>query len=221
MLSCAHSALKQGAIFGAKDLATTANASSDDETSLENNRETAEGLGLRIRYRRKKRVWTLDQLADASGVSRAGISRIERGETVPSTTTLSRIAEALGITFAELMPVHSNEELVLLKACEQPVFTDDNGFERRCIAPILPSRGLDWVHNTLPAGETTGIFYPHISGVEEYIYVLEGALEACLGEARHKLQAGDSLYYRAQVPRQFTTVGNAPCQYFIIINAQR
>ena len=74
-------------------------------SSSEKNRESTEGLGLRIRYRRKKRVWTLDQLADASGVSRAGISRIERGETVPSTTTLSRIAEALGITFAELMPV--------------------------------------------------------------------------------------------------------------------
>ncbi len=197
------------------------NSTPNNESDLENNREDTEGLGLRIRYRRKKRVWTLDQLADASGVSRAGISRIERGETVPSTTTLSRIAEALGVTFAELMPVHSDEEVVLLKTSEQPVFVDENGFVRRCIAPVLPSRGLDWVHNTLPPSETTGTFYPHVSGVEEYVYVLEGMLEVCLGKSKRELRAGESLYYRAQVSRQFTAVGQSSCQYLMIINSQR
>ena len=77
------------------------------------------------------------------------------------------------------------------------------------------------MHNTLPIGETTGKFHPHVTGVEEYIYVLEGVLEACLGESKHKLEAGDSLYYRAQVPRQFTALGKTRCTYLTIIDAPR
>ena len=199
------------------------NTSVDMSSEFNESRDNAESLGLRIRYRRKKRVWTLDQLAEASGVSRAGISRIERGETVPSTTTLSRIAEALGLNFSELMSVHSNEQedVVLLKPCQQPMFIDENGFERRCIAPVLPSKGLDWVHNKLPAGETSGELFAHATAVEEYLYVLDGKLEVRLGETVHELKAGDSLYYRAQVPRQFTTIGKRVCQYMMIINAPR
>lgn len=196
-------------------------SSPDTRLSTDKSREVDEGLGLRIRYRRKKRVWTLDQLAEASGVSRAGISRIERGETIPSTTTLSRIAEALGVTFSQLMPVQSDDEIVVLKSSEQPIFVDDKGFERRCISPLLPSRGIDWVHNTLPAGESTGTFYPHVTGVEEYVYVLSGAMEACVGEGKHQLKAGDSIYYLAQLERQFTATDDAPCQYLSVIHAPR
>lgn len=196
-------------------------SSPDTRLNTDKSREVDEGLGLRIRYRRKKRVWTLDQLAEASGVSRAGISRIERGETIPSTATLSRIAEALGVTFSEFMPVHSDEEIIVLKSREQPIFVDDKGFERRCISPLLPSRGIDWVHNTLPAGESTGTFFPHVTGVEEYVYVLEGAMEACIGEGKHQLQAGDSIYYLAQRERKFTATGDAPCTYFLVIHAPK
>lgn len=214
---------EEGNILESIDMDDIVNTPVDVSSGFNENRESAEGLGLRIRYRRKKRVWTLDQLADASGVSRAGISRIERGETVPSTTTLSRIAEALGLSFSELMSVQSNEEgeVVLLEPCQQPVFTDENGFERRCIAPVLPSKGLDWVHNKLPAGATSGTLFAHTTAVEEYLYVLDGKLEVRLGESVHELKAGDSLYYRAQLPRQFTAIGKRPCQYMMVINAPR
>ena len=179
-------------------------------------------LGQRMRRLRRDRQLSLDQLAQMSGVSRATISKIELGQTSPGTSTLSKLTEVLGTSFAALVSPESSGEVVVLSAADQPIMRDDRtGFTRRCIAPILPSRGLDWVLNELPSEASTGMFMAHQSGVEEYIHVLSGQLKATLDNAEHLLTAGDSLYFQAHVPHQFTAIGAEPCRYMLIINNQR
>lgn len=178
--------------------------------------------GAAIREIRTARGLSLDQLASRSGVSRSMISKVERAEATPSTTVLSRLAEALSVTFAELLSPASVGEVVLLPQDRQPTMTDPGtGFVRRCIAPILPSRGLDWVHNTLPPGASTGEFTPHRAGVEEYIYVLSGELEAQLGEKTFRLRAQDALFFEAHVAHRFTNVSKSECVYLLIIDSRR
>lgn len=177
--------------------------------------------GAAIRDLRRKRNLSLDQLAQLSGVSRSMISKVEREEATPSTTVLSRLAEALATTFAELLSPASMGEVVVLPAAKQPTMTDpETGFARRCIAPILPSRGLDWVRNTLPPGQSTGGFMPHRHGVEEYIYVLSGALRAVLGEESHVLEAGDALYFQAHISHAFENISDENCDYLLIIDSR-
>lgn len=178
-------------------------------------------LGRRLRSLRHDHKLSLDGLAKMSGVSRATISKIELGQTTPGTSTLSKLTEALGTSFAMLVSPESSGEIVVLKAAEQPTMRDEeSGFNRRCIAPILPSRGLDWVLNELPAGASTGTFMPHRPGVEEYLYVLSGTLQASLGEQQHVLETGDALYFEAHVPHRFTAGGRSACRYMLIINNQ-
>ena len=181
----------------------------------------AVSLGARLRGLRADRRLSLDRLATLSGVSRSAISKIERDEVTPGTTRLSALAEALDTTFAELMSPAARGEVVVLKRADQPVLVDErSGFTRRCIAPILPSRGLDWVHNTLPAGREAASFVPHRHGVEEYIYVLEGVLDARVGGRRVRLEAGDALYFEAQVPHEFAAAGLDDCRYLLIIDSR-
>lgn len=176
-------------------------------------------LGARIRAFRKKRELSLDALAALSGVSRATISKIELDQVTPSTKNLSKIAEALGSSFAELMSPEAAGELVILRSGDQPVMTDaTSGFKRTCIAPILPSRGIDWVLNELPPGVSTGEFVPHRVGVEEYIYVLSGKLEACLGADVHLLSDGDALFFQAHKKHAFKAVGKRACRFMLIIH---
>jgi len=64
---------------------------------------TARGLGGRVRALRRQRGWTQHQLAEAPGVSRATIARIEAGDSNPDLDTLGMIARALGVrTYALL-----------------------------------------------------------------------------------------------------------------------
>lgn len=55
-------------------------------------------LGSRLRHLRKRRGWTLQQLADMVGITKGGISQIERGDISPSVETLSKIADAFSIS---------------------------------------------------------------------------------------------------------------------------
>ena len=50
-----------------------------------------------LRVERHAKRWTLDDLADKSGISKKHICNIENGKTRPSMDTLGKIAEALGI----------------------------------------------------------------------------------------------------------------------------
>ena len=184
--------------------------------------EQLEALASELRHQRRRQTLSLEQLASLSGVSRSMISKIERGEAVPSTVVLSRLAEALGVTFAKLMLPAVEREIVVIPAAVQPVLRDQaSGFQRRCLSPVLPGRGIDWVLNTLPPGGATGEFTAHRRGVEEYIYVLRGRLRATIGERSLTLSEGDSLYFEADLPHGFSNPAAAPCEYFLVIDSNR
>lgn len=163
---------------------------------------------------------SLDELASTSGVSRAMISKIERGQSSPSTSILSKLVDALGTSVGHLLgPEVKQHDVVLMRESDQLVLTDpSNGFVRRCLSPILPGRGLDFVMAELPPKSDTGALVAHTLPVEEYIYVLAGALVVTVGELRTTLHTGDALYYRADAPHRFENEGRGTCKYLIVIN---
>lgn len=59
-----------------------------------------------IRQKREEMGYTIDMLAKLAGMSKGHLSRIERGETDPSITTLSRVAIALKVKVEELYKIH-------------------------------------------------------------------------------------------------------------------
>ncbi|GAA3269647.1 helix-turn-helix transcriptional regulator [Paenarthrobacter aurescens] len=60
-------------------------------------------IGARVKQERQSRGWTLDQLADAAGVSRRMIINVEQGAANPSVGTLLRISDALGVGLPSLV----------------------------------------------------------------------------------------------------------------------
>src|SRR2546423_9141556 len=60
-------------------------------------------LAHRLRLERDSRGWSLADLAERSGVSKATISKIERAEVSPTAVVLVRLASAFDLTLAGLM----------------------------------------------------------------------------------------------------------------------
>lgn len=54
-------------------------------------------MQLTLKGAREKKEWTLDQLAERSGVNKSTISRLERGETKPLYDTVTALEEALDL----------------------------------------------------------------------------------------------------------------------------
>jgi DNA-binding XRE family transcriptional regulator len=65
--------------------------------------ELAAFLAGRITAKRRARGWRQQDLADATGIARPNIARLESGRRMPKVSTLHRIAQALEIAVEELM----------------------------------------------------------------------------------------------------------------------
>lgn len=64
---------------------------------------TNEVLGQNVRYCRKVKGLTIEQLALAAEIGHAHLGKIERGVCNPTLLTMDRLAQALGITPAALL----------------------------------------------------------------------------------------------------------------------
>src|SRR6266852_9094349 len=78
-------------------------------------------IGARVRQSRAERGWTLDEMAERSGVSRRMLVSIEQGSANPSIATLLRISDALGIGLPALVNMDRSSRLRVTRAGAAPV----------------------------------------------------------------------------------------------------
>ena len=89
-------------------------------------------LAQRIRLEREARNWSLAELAERSGVAKATISKIERGDTSPTAVILVRLSAAFDLTLAGLLARAEGAGDRVSRAADQPVWHDpETGYIRR------------------------------------------------------------------------------------------
>lgn len=180
-------------------------------------------IGERLRLLRTARSQTLDDLAGASGVSRAMISRIERGEASPTAQLLSRLCAALDLTLSAFF-AFSEEAGEPLSRCEtQTVWRDpETGYQRRAVsAPNTPSR-VEVIEVEFPAGARMA--YPPETakaGMTQHVWLFAGALRMTVGETVHNLSPGDCLYMSITEGHVFENPGDVPAHYAVVLDRGR
>jgi transcriptional regulator with XRE-family HTH domain len=178
-------------------------------------------LGERVRELRRRRGLTLNALAEHSGVSRAMISKLERGEKNPTLVVAAKVAEGLGVTLSQLAGVENRREVIVVPKESRMVMRDpETGFQRQLLSPSLAGRGVEFIRNEIPAGSSSGEFPPHRKGVEEHIVVERGSLRAILGGEEYLLGEGDAVYFEADVPHRFDNAGEGECSYYLVISSR-
>src|SRR5260221_9595423 len=79
-------------------------------------------IAQRLRLERDSRGWSLADLAERSGVSKATISKIERAEVSPTAVVLVRLASAFDLTLAGLMPRAEGQGERISRAADHQVW---------------------------------------------------------------------------------------------------
>src|SRR3979411_837188 len=94
--------------------------------------EVSDRIARRLRLERDSRGWSLADLAERSGVSKATISKIERAEVSPTAVVLVRLAGAFDLTLAGLLLRAEGQGERLSRAADQPIWRDpETGYLRR------------------------------------------------------------------------------------------
>jgi transcriptional regulator with XRE-family HTH domain len=138
---------------------------------------------------------TLRQVAEQAEVSVSFLSQLERGASGASITTLHLIAEALGLTLADLFTVDPAPPHRVLRAADRPVIhapgVDKFMLTRR------PLQNLEVLEGILRDGATVGSHTHRHGDSQELLLVLEGSVRLIIDDEEHALDCGDSIEYRS------------------------
>jgi len=174
-------------------------------------------IARRIRLERDARGWSLADLADRSGVSKAAISKIEREEMSPTATILVRLASSFDLTLAGLLLRAEGEGDRLSRAADQPVWRDpDTGYLRRQVFS-RPDHPLEIVQVELPAGKRVALPASSYAHIRQVVWVQAGHLVILEGGQPHELAAGDCLGFGPPSDVTLANETGASCRYLVLL----
>jgi transcriptional regulator with XRE-family HTH domain len=179
--------------------------------------DVSQRIGARVRIERERRGWSLTDLATHSGVSRAMVHKLERGDSSPTATLLARLSGAFGLSMSQLIARAETKEGRLLRKADQPVWIDpQSGYVRRHVSPRSDTP-LDLVHIELPPGAEVPMPAAAYVSRRQLVWALSGSLVFIEGETRHEMNEGDCLELGPPADCVFKNEGSKSCTYAVAV----
>jgi transcriptional regulator with XRE-family HTH domain len=195
-----------------------------------------DAFGERLRTERRGRGWSMDRLAEASGVSRAMISKIERGHSSPTAVLLGKLSAGLELSVSELLtdarlgrgavPTPAEQPPAeaggtdgtgrARRAADTPQWRDpDTGYLRRQISTAGFPAAVTEV--TLPPGARVPYPAAAYAFIAQLVWVLSGQLTLTDGTERRVLAAGDTFELGQPRSREFRNETAVECRYVVVV----
>ena len=164
-------------------------------------------IGKKINALRKRMGLTLQQVSEASGLSAAFLSQVERELTSPSVSSLASIAKALNVSPSFFFPPPQSNELLVLGYARQPFSMDDADVVYARLGSDFSERTLEPLYVTYPPNYTSE---ESTHPGEEFYLVLNGQLVIHLDGEEYKLNAEDSMHFSSRRPHRLENRGDMP-----------
>lgn len=178
-------------------------------------------IAQRLRELRDARGYSLEALAERSGVSRSAISLIERGQSSPTAVVLDKLAIGLSVALASFFDDSEDRNAgspssPMIRRSEQPVWQDPaSGYIRRRLSPPAPSP-LQMVEVLFPPGQRVALDSAvHDAAIHQQVWLIEGRMELTVGATTWSLAAGDCLAMQLDQPIVFHNPGTQPARYLL------
>jgi transcriptional regulator with XRE-family HTH domain len=174
-------------------------------------------IGVRVRQERQARRWTLDQLAEAAGVSRRMVVNVEQGAVNPSVGTLLRISDALGVGLPALVePAQPKPVKVTRRGDGAALWSGEFGGRGVLVAGTEPPDVLELWDWTLGPGDRHAS-ETHTPGTRELVQVQSGAITIEVADQSITLDAGDAVSFPGDVAHSYANPGTRPARFSLAV----
>jgi transcriptional regulator with XRE-family HTH domain len=179
-------------------------------------------LGRAIRLARQRAALSMRTLATRCGVSQPFLSEIERGMSMPSIATLYRIADALEVTPADLLPGPEPDGIYLIRASEgRKVASSER--EHSATGRLVftdSTRGIEVYEYRATADDDLDVWFAHEG--EKILYVVDGGLVVEFDHAATQtLGPGDCLVHPGQIAHRWAVAGSHVWLFLVIVRPPR
>lgn len=176
-------------------------------------------LAMRLKLLRRQRAWSLETLADQTGLTKSYLSKVERGMSVPSIAVAIKLARALDVNVEQLI---SDEEsttgISITRASERTALGKDQ-MDNRAIQGIAAGAAakcmLPFV--VYPPREFMASAFKEHQG-EEFLFIHKGRIEVAFPNGNVELEEGDSLYFNALIPHKMRSIGEEQAEVLVVVS---
>jgi transcriptional regulator with XRE-family HTH domain len=172
-------------------------------------------LGRKIRDLRLRRGLTVQQLAEATGLSKGFVSQVENSRTSPSLSTLQNLARSLETSVAFLV-VEEDQVPYVVRRQDRPQMSVNGKGSRLEVMSAQPRRNLELLQAELPPGAAMSDKRQFHDG-EEVVLCVDGCIRLVCGEHVVTLEAGDSCHFDGRVPHSVENAGETLARLFIAL----
>jgi transcriptional regulator with XRE-family HTH domain len=177
----------------------------------------ASAIGGRVRQERQARRWTLDQLAEAAGVSRRMLINVEQATMNPSVGTLLRISDALGVGLPDLVQSPERKTVKVIRKGEGAVlWSSEAGGRAVLVAGTEPPEVVELWDWTLGPGDQHAS-EAHTPGTKELLQVQQGTVAVSVGDQTVILERGDSVTFPGDVAHSYANNGAEAARFSLAV----
>ena len=174
-------------------------------------------IGVRVRQERQSRRWTLDQLAEAAGVSRRMVVTVEQGAANPSVGTLLRISDALGVGLPALVERPEPRPVRVTRQGDGAVlWSSESGGRGVLVAGTAPPDVVELWDWTLGSGDRH-VTQAHTPGTQELVQVQQGTITIEVAGQPVTLDAGDAVAFPGDVAHSYANPGPQPSRFSLAV----
>jgi len=167
-------------------------------------------VAANMRRARLAHGMSLRDMATHTGLSTALLSQIEREVANPTVAALTRIGQALDMSFAEL----TRSGLAAPEIIRREEH-DGDGPRARMLFSMMERRRFDISEGVLPP-HTAGVASDHGRGSVEHGYVVAGELTLTVGTDTYMLAEGDAVRFASSIPHAYST-GDVPATLLTVV----
>ena len=180
-------------------------------------------VGEKIRELREKKGLSLQELANRTGYSSAILSQIENHLISPPLGALIKISKALEVRVGTFFGDEPGEPYAIVRKDERKLISRFASKEGVSYGYSYESLGFDkrdrhmepFLITLEPATVKSEKLSTHEG--EEFIFVLEGEMEAILGSHKDILYPGDCIYYDSTIPHKVQCHRDVPARILAVI----